>query len=277
MSRHLPFSYRCGRCGRCCEDMRIQVNPYETARLARGLGLSTSDFLARCTRSGVWLKAKSGGACVFLTGDGCSVHRDRPLVCRLYPLARHRNSSGGERFACLLPRPGSTGTHGLDGEIEDYLAANGAAPFLEQADAWLALFSRAWSLFEALLGVDPLLAALASDIRLLALDGHAPPRSRLLDPDLVAGEQCAARGLPRPESPEETARLHREAVDLWLEGPGRARSRGHERAESLARLVAGLGTGLGVNMTSLFQHVSDEDPPGAVEMDEALRLGADFL
>ncbi|MES9994567.1 YkgJ family cysteine cluster protein [Desulfovibrio aminophilus] len=277
MSRHLPFSYRCGRCGRCCADMRIQLNPYEVARLARGQGLSTTDFLTRRTSSGVWLKAGPDGGCVFLGEAGCAAHPDRPLVCRLYPLARHRTTTGGERFACLLPRPGSTGAYGPDGMIEDYLAANDAATFLEEADAWLALFSRAWGLFETLLGVDPLLAALASDIRLLVLDGHAPPRSRLLDPDVLANGLCAARGLPLPKAPEEKTRLHREAVDQWLNGAGRARDGGHERAETLARLVAGLGMGLGVNLPGLFQHVSDEEPPGAMEMDEALRLGADFL
>ena len=29
------FSYRCTRCNSCCVDKRIQVNPYEIARLAR--------------------------------------------------------------------------------------------------------------------------------------------------------------------------------------------------------------------------------------------------
>ncbi|HMM39200.1 MAG TPA: YkgJ family cysteine cluster protein [Desulfovibrio sp.] len=277
MSRHLPFSYRCGRCGRCCADMRIQLNPYEVARLAHGQGLSTTDFLARSTHSGVWLKAGPDGGCVFLGEAGCAAHPDRPLVCRLYPLGRHRTSRGGERFACLLPRPGSTGAYGPDGTIEDHLAANDATTFLEEADAWLALFSRAWSLFETLLGVDPLLAVLASDIRLLVLDGHAPPRSRLLDPDVLANSLCVARGLSPPKTPEEKTRLHREAVDQWLSGMGRTRDGGHERAETLARLVAGLGMGLGVNLSGLFQHVSDEEPPGAMEMDEALRLGADFL
>ncbi len=277
MSRHLPFSYRCGRCGRCCSDMRIQLNPYEVLRLARRLGQGSTRFLAAHTLSGVLLKPRPDGACGLLSAGDCTVHPDRPLVCRLYPLARHVNTAGAERFACLLPRPGSAGEYGCDGSLEAFLEANQTGPFLAQADAWLALFARAWRLFEALLCADSLLAALASDIRLLLLDGHPPPQSRLLDPDPVAGAHCAARGLVLPGDPEEKTALHREALGLWLDGLGQGPETDHGRSESLARLVAALGQGLGVNMAALLQDASDNPPPGAAERDEALRLGAEFL
>lgn len=38
------FSYACNRCKRCCSDKRIRVNPYETYRLARALGLGTTEL-----------------------------------------------------------------------------------------------------------------------------------------------------------------------------------------------------------------------------------------
>lgn len=273
MSRQIPFSYRCGRCGSCCTDMRIQVNPYEVCRLARRQGLTTTHFLARHTVSGVRLAARPDLACGFLSAAGCAAHPDRPLVCRLYPLARHVNTNGRERFACLLPRPGSSGGYAGEGSVEDYLEANGAGPFLAEADAWLALFSRVLTLFQALLADHSLLAALASDIRLDLLQDRPPPESPLLDTDRFAGAFCAARNLILPADPGEKSRLHREALEEWLAAlrPGQ-----EGFAESLARLVAALGMGLGVNVAALLQDAAEE-PPGASELDEALRLGAEIL
>lgn len=273
MSRQIPFSYHCSRCGRCCVDMRIQVNPYEACRLARRLGLTTTHFLARHTVSGVHLATRPDRVCGFLSSAGCAVHPDRPLVCRLYPLARHVTTSGRERFACLLPRPGSPGEFGATGSVEDYLAANEAGPFLAEADAWLALFGRVHSLFQALLADHSLLAALASDIRLELLQDRPPPASPLLDTDRFAGEHCAALGRVLPADPAEKSLIHREALEHWLHGLHPQRE---AFDESLARLVGALGVSLGVNVAALLQDAA-ETPPGASERDEALRLGAEFL
>lgn len=282
--RDLPFSYRCGRCGRCCSSMRIQVNPFEAARLARRLGLSTTTFLARHTESGVCLKPLPGGACPFLAATGCTVHPDRPLVCRLYPLSRHVSSDGRERFACLLPRPGSGGEFGLDGTIGEALEADGALVFMDQADAYLGLFLRVWKTFQWALAADPHLAALAADLRRRLQAGDAPQPSRRLDLDRCVWDYCTARGLVPPGDPAEKARLHREALDQWLAGMSRealAEGRGldHQelarRAESLARLVTALGLCLGVDMAALLPESGDEAPPGARERDAALRLEAD--
>jgi len=273
MSRRIPFSYRCLRCGRCCAEMRIQTNPYEICRLARRLGLTTTHVLARHTVSGVHLATRPDRVCCFLSVAGCAVHPDRPLVCRLYPLARHVNTRGQERFACLLPRPGSPGEFGLEGSVEGYLAANGAAPFLAEADAWLALFGRALSLFQALLADHSLLAALASDIRLELLQDRPPPGSPLLDTDRFLAPYCAEKGLVLPADPAEKSRLHREALEGWLAA---LRPGPDCFAEALARLVGALGVGLGVNVAALLQDAADE-PHGAAERDEALRLGAEFL
>src|SRR5262245_22789218 len=99
-SRSTPFGYVCRRCSRCCSDKQIQINPYEVARLARAKGQSTSEFRAAWTEDGqgTVLREKEDGTCVFLGPRGCEVHRDRPLVCRLYPLGRIVRSDGSEHF-----------------------------------------------------------------------------------------------------------------------------------------------------------------------------------
>ena len=56
----------------------------------RRLGLDTTQFLARYTEAGgtVLRTREEDRGCVFLGPRGCTVHPDRPLACRLYPLAR---------------------------------------------------------------------------------------------------------------------------------------------------------------------------------------------
>ncbi len=75
------FGFSCSRCSRCCRDKIIQVNPYEVARLAHGLGLNSGDFAARHTGEGqgLHLKRLGDGACEFLGPPGCTVHAYRPL------------------------------------------------------------------------------------------------------------------------------------------------------------------------------------------------------
>src|SRR5215470_9862277 len=99
--RSEAFDYVCRRCLKCCHHQRIQLNPYELARLARNLGLTTTEFRAAWTEhgDGLALRQTETGACVFLGSEGCTVHPDRPLVCRLYPLGRHVSADGSEAFS----------------------------------------------------------------------------------------------------------------------------------------------------------------------------------
>lgn len=68
LTRESPFSYQCNRCNRCCQNQRIRVNPYETARLAQSKGISTTEFLSRyTTENATALSRDEKGYCVFLT------------------------------------------------------------------------------------------------------------------------------------------------------------------------------------------------------------------
>jgi Fe-S-cluster containining protein len=112
LNRDTPFGFSCNRCLQCCRDKKIQVNPYEIARLAARLGISTTVFIAEHTDAGgVHLRFDDEGACVFLDAQGCSVHEDRPLVCRLYPLGRHLDGSDIETFSEVEPEPGARALH----------------------------------------------------------------------------------------------------------------------------------------------------------------------
>lgn len=192
------FSYECRRCTRCCSGKRIRVNPYETYRLARSLGLSTTEFLARhTTAQGTELARTADGRCAFLGPEGCTVHADRPLVCRLYPLGRHVKAGEPDRFHSLEPHPGSEGVLGDGGTVADYLTAQGAAPFMHAADVYLDAVAE---LADALATLD--LAPLSADEDLTTV---------WLDVDAV----LARAGAPAPADAEQALALHRAALLAW--------------------------------------------------------------
>jgi uncharacterized protein len=203
------FSYVCHRCRNCCHDKLIQVNPYEIARLARHRGISTTEFIRDYLERAVYLRRQADGACVFLGPDGCMVHTDRPLVCRLYPLGRHVRPSGEAEFSEMEPHPASKGVYGRDGAVADYIARQGVAPFVEAADRYLALLQRlydAWRIAPEIPEADATQTGPDTD--------DVPD---LLDLDSAIGDYCANNGIPEPVEIAERMQVHLQAVIAWLE------------------------------------------------------------
>jgi len=195
-ARDEAFGYVCHRCSRCCYDKVIQVNPYEIARLARNRGQTTAAFRDAWTGDGLGttLKRQADGACVFLGPEGCTVHPDRPLVCRIYPLGRHVAADGSERWSHATPHPRTEGVYSKDGRIADYLAAQGAADFMRAADDYTAWLRRAGEVLDAA-GVEPGAAADES-------------RAELLDMDGAIAARCRASGEAEPVDIEARKALH---------------------------------------------------------------------
>ncbi len=108
------FRFACQCCGECCRrDVDILINPYDVFRLTRHLKITTTEFLSQYATEYlgpdshmplVVLKHTQAGHCVFLKGNRCSIWRDRPSVCRLYPLGKFVGSDGKLRFY-LNPLP----------------------------------------------------------------------------------------------------------------------------------------------------------------------------
>ena len=196
------FSYACQRCRRCCSHKRIQVNPYEAARLARNRGVTNAAFRDRWTQDsqGVVLSQTPAGACVFLGPEGCTVHPDRPLVCRLYPVGRHISPHGRVWFTDVDLDPPPGGVFGEDSTIADYIESQGAGPFIAAADAYFFWFS------EAMRVLRPAAAA---------KDDERTERSTfedLLDLNAVVAHHCSLQGLVEPEDIEARRVLHLEIL-----------------------------------------------------------------
>ena len=143
MNRKSSFSYVCNTCGLCCHQKVITLSPYDVLRLARAAGMSTREAIDRYTiRRGSILKFADDGACVALEGARCGIHRGRPLACRLYPLGLERiEHTGSEKFVMLEPATGSLGVYGIDGDVDNFLTAQGVDEYLEANARYAALLA----------------------------------------------------------------------------------------------------------------------------------------
>jgi uncharacterized protein len=213
-TRDSAFSYVCGACSRCCYGKRIRVGPYELARLADNRGVTTTRLIERFTaEGGTALAVRPDGGCVFLGERGCTVHADRPLACRLYPLGRIAQADGGERFVDHEPHPRTAGLYGREATVADYLELQGVEPYLAASDLYYELLVRMVDAFESMPG-GPAGLDEADD----GADAGAvsPVASRFLDVDRAVDAECARTGAPRPPDVQGRMEMHLELLGHWL-------------------------------------------------------------
>jgi len=104
----------------CCRDLNQALTPYDVLRLKRNLNLSSQAFLKKYTalhhgpESGLPViefkpNPGTGYECPFVTSQGCSVYKDRPASCRMYPLARaiarSRETGDLNEYFALIEEP----------------------------------------------------------------------------------------------------------------------------------------------------------------------------
>ena len=211
LKRSSAYSYVCGACSRCCYCKGIPLDPYAIARLATHLGLSTTEVITQYTDPGVLLRIREDGACVFLGTDGCSVHSDRPLACRLYPLGQIVHDAGStpaceeEDFVEVEPHPDCVGIRGTDSTVADYLAIQDVEPYLEAARLYYRLYQR----MVALLNEQPESEGWLNDAKQEASSALA---GAFIDMDRVLSDHAARTGQPTPVDPFRKMHLHIEEL-----------------------------------------------------------------
>jgi Fe-S-cluster containining protein len=95
------FSFSCHSAlpcfNRCCADVNIVLTPLDVLRLARRLGITTTEFLEKHALVPITqelelpvVMLKMGDdpekKCSFVGPDGCTVYEERPWACRMYPV-----------------------------------------------------------------------------------------------------------------------------------------------------------------------------------------------
>jgi Fe-S-cluster containining protein len=113
----LPLT--CSRAGSCCFGNVVMLNPWDLYSLSKEKSISPRAFRDQyCEYGGIKLQfngianKKGKQACnQYIEGSGCSVHKGRPLACRLFPLGRQIQNNKvqyiyqGDRFPCLNECP----------------------------------------------------------------------------------------------------------------------------------------------------------------------------
>lgn len=216
LSRNSSFGFICNRCLSCCCFKKIQLNPYEIARLARNCGVSTADFIALYTENaGTILKFNDDGACIFLKTEGCSVHKDRPLVCRLYPLARYVEFTGNESFSQIKLEDGCQGKLHENARIEQFLEEQAAFPYMDAADLYLELLCLLLEIIKDRETESANTEAVIHTVRAVSSGKLEGNDLSIIDMDGMVEKYCKETGITIPESIDEKMLLHIKAVRKW--------------------------------------------------------------
>lgn len=104
----MPIFHECQRCTACCKwPGEVKLSDAEVTRLAVHLGLGEREFIEQYTRvrwfrTGLALKDKPNGECIFLDGADCRVQAVKPQQCRDFP--NLWNFPGWEQECRAIPR-----------------------------------------------------------------------------------------------------------------------------------------------------------------------------
>jgi len=107
---------------KCCSNINILLTPYDIIRMKKRLGMSSEEFLERCTAMELDEKSKQPlvrlkmsddreKKCPFVTPEGCTIYTDRPANCRYYPIGQgilRKDTGGGpanEEFYFFIREP----------------------------------------------------------------------------------------------------------------------------------------------------------------------------
>jgi uncharacterized protein len=143
------------------------------------------------------------------------VHPDRPLACRIYPLARWVDPDGNESFGHLEPHPQTAGVYGDKGTVADYLAAQGLAPYFVMGDRYGVIYERMVDLLERMAPAESERRA-ERRAEVDEMDAGSVATS-FFDVDATVGEYCRARDLAVPTEIDALIALHLEALGAWLD------------------------------------------------------------
>ena len=143
----LPLT--CSRSGTCCFGKDVMLNPWELLNFSKEKKITPREFKELYTElGGIRLlfngnpDKKGQKACSqYIDNAGCSVHKGRPLACRLYPLGRQIQFDKahyiyeGATFPCLTDCAEVLDLPKLS--VGEYLKGQEADPFEKAQDAYL--------------------------------------------------------------------------------------------------------------------------------------------
>jgi Fe-S-cluster containining protein len=143
----LPLT--CSRSGTCCFGKAVMLNPWELLSFSKEKKITPKEFRdlytdfggIRLTFNGKTDKKGQKACSQYIDNMGCSVHKGRPLACRLYPLGRQIQFDTahyiyeGKQFPCLTDCAEVLQLPKLS--VGNYLKGQEAEPFEKAQDEYL--------------------------------------------------------------------------------------------------------------------------------------------
>ncbi len=137
------FDFNCHQCGTCCHDIDVLLNPWDVIKLHRELKIPTQEImnyihiqpggrskwpmvLLNMVEPRIKIPGRTRSACSFLKGGKCSVYKERPTVCRSYPIGRvsgrnqETNEALPERYI-LVPEQCAAYNAGVKHTVSDWI------------------------------------------------------------------------------------------------------------------------------------------------------------
>jgi len=146
----------------CCRNLRLVLTPYDIIRLKQRLQLSSSEFLDKYTLTD-WdeelalpivllnMNDSKYRQCPFVSSTGCLVYSDRPMACRIFPLAQATKMGfykiGDELTRCyfLVKEPYCQGVkESRVWCVSEWLKDQEVGEYSEQNKDWMELIIRYW-------------------------------------------------------------------------------------------------------------------------------------
>lgn len=113
--KDLPV-FCCRQCGECCQGKGgIFPSPMERELIAQYLRIPVAELITSYlekTPSGLAVKNKPEGGCIFQEGTRCRIHPVKPRICRDWPflpaLLLHEEEFAAAKTACTGLHPDSS-------------------------------------------------------------------------------------------------------------------------------------------------------------------------
>ncbi|MBC2714195.1 MAG: YkgJ family cysteine cluster protein [Desulfobacteraceae bacterium] len=161
LSEDEPFCFDCQSLvpcfNECCRDLNQFLTPYDIVRLKNHFKLSSSDFLKRYTTEHIGPQTglpvititpadRFERICPFVTPSGCSVYKNRPSSCRMYPVVRvlSRSREDGKkeiRYALLKENHCRGFEQKRQLTVREWMAGQGLSPYNGMNDLMMDIIS----------------------------------------------------------------------------------------------------------------------------------------
>jgi hypothetical protein len=170
LDRSSKFTFSCNKgisCWNlCCRDVDILLTPYDVLEMRTALRQSSGEFLEKNTKVVIDPKTAipmvqimlkpDGRLCVFSSDEGCGIYKNRPLLCRTYPigmaaLRKKDDANPEDEFFFFIREKFCKGfSQNKEFTVGEWLKDQGADGLIEKNKDWLELILR-----RNVMGVEP--------------------------------------------------------------------------------------------------------------------------